>query len=91
MDRARATVYQQYHRSSLLGSVEDKHDTLTPWDERARKNIFSPKNVLPCLPLLISNILVRPMLYGFGDSENPRQDTVELVEELVIEYISDVV
>ena len=31
------------------------------------------------------------MLYGFGDVENPRQDTVELVEEMVVEYISDVV
>ena len=34
---------------------------------------------------------VYPMLYGFGDVENPRQDTVELVEELVVEYIGDVV
>lgn len=31
------------------------------------------------------------MLYGFGDVENPRQDTVELVEEMVVEYIGDVV
>lgn len=31
------------------------------------------------------------MLYGFGDSANPRQDTVELVEDLVIDYITDIV
>jgi transcription initiation factor TFIID subunit 13 len=29
------------------------------------------------------------MLFGFGDSDNPRQDTVELVEELVVEYLTD--
>lgn len=34
---------------------------------------------------------VRPMLYGFGDVDNPRQDTVELVEEMVVDYITDVV
>lgn len=31
------------------------------------------------------------MLYGFGDVENPRQDTIELVEDMVVEYISDLV
>ncbi|PJF17832.1 Transcription initiation factor IID, 18kDa subunit domain-containing protein [Paramicrosporidium saccamoebae] len=31
------------------------------------------------------------MLFGFGDSNNPRQDTVELVEELVIEYLTDTI
>lgn len=31
------------------------------------------------------------MLFGFGDAENPRQDTVELVEDLVVEYVTDIV
>ena len=35
--------------------------------------------------------LVRPLMYGFGDDINPRQDTVELVEDLMIEYIETVV
>lgn len=35
--------------------------------------------------------IVRPLLYGFGDCENPRQDTIELVEELVIDYITNIV
>ena len=30
-------------------------------------------------------------MYGFGDDINPRQDTVELVEDLMIEYIETVV
>lgn len=35
--------------------------------------------------------LVRPLMYGFGDDINPRQDTVELVEDLMIEYIETIV
>lgn len=31
------------------------------------------------------------MMYGFGDSECPRADTAELVEDLVVDYIADVV
>lgn len=34
---------------------------------------------------------VRPLMYGFGDDINPRQDTVELVEDLMIEYIETIV
>lgn len=30
-------------------------------------------------------------MYGFGDVENPRPDTVELLEDLVIDYITDIV
>lgn len=31
------------------------------------------------------------MLYGFGDVESPRQDTVEILEDMVVEYISDTI
>ncbi len=31
------------------------------------------------------------MMYGFGDDANPRQDSVELVEELLLEYLTQVV
>lgn len=30
-------------------------------------------------------------MYGFGDVENPRQDTVDLVEDMVIDYITETV
>lgn len=30
-------------------------------------------------------------MYGFGDDANPRQDSVELVEALMLEYLTDVV
>lgn len=36
-------------------------------------------------------ILVRAMLYGFGDVENPLPETVALVEELATQYIFDMV
>jgi len=29
------------------------------------------------------------MMYGFGDCENPRADSVDLVEEMVIDYITE--
>ena len=31
------------------------------------------------------------MLYGFGDDEQPYAETVDLLEDLVIEYISETV
>mmetsp|Transcript_19076 Transcript_19076/g.36456 ORF Transcript_19076/g.36456 Transcript_19076/m.36456 type:complete len:142 (+) Transcript_19076:734-1159(+) len=32
---------------------------------------------------------LRPMLFGFGDVANPLPETVELVEELVTDYVTD--
>lgn len=43
------------------------------------------------LSLSVIRFLVRPLIYGFGDDINPRQDTVELVEDLMIEYIETIV
>lgn len=33
---------------------------------------------------------IRCQLYGFGDDPNPYTETVNLVEELVIQYITDI-
>ncbi len=30
-------------------------------------------------------------MYGFGDDRNPANDTVNVMEEILIEYITDVV
>lgn len=43
------------------------------------------------IKILYYIIIVRPLMYGFGDDANPRQDTVELVEDLMIEYIETIV
>jgi transcription initiation factor TFIID subunit 13 len=31
------------------------------------------------------------MMYGFGDDENPYSESVELLEDLVIQYIQNMV
>jgi len=31
------------------------------------------------------------MMYGFGDDQNPYTESVDLIEDLVIEYLSDMV
>lgn len=41
------------------------------------------------LPLFA--LLVRAMLYGFGDVENPLPETVVMVEEIAVQYILDMV
>lgn len=55
-----------------------------------KKKHYFVKECIGCQAQLLTG-LVRPMMFGFGDAENPRQDSVELVEELVIEYLTDVV
>ncbi|KAH9856972.1 transcription initiation factor IID, 18kD subunit-domain-containing protein [Lenzites betulinus] len=34
--------------------------------------------------------LVRNLMYGFGDDRNPANDTVNVMEEILIEYIVDI-
>ena len=36
-------------------------------------------------------ITVKNLMYGFGDDRNPANDTVGVMEEILIEYITDVV
>jgi transposase len=31
------------------------------------------------------------MMYGFGDDPAPRADSVDLVEDMVVEYLTDIV
>ena len=59
--------------------------------EMKQKSQFNKecKNSFNCKEF--SHPLVRPMMYGFGDDANPRQDSVELVEELMLEYLTQVV
>lgn len=35
--------------------------------------------------------IVRNLMYGFGDDRNPANDSVNVMEEILIEYIVDVV
>jgi hypothetical protein len=36
-------------------------------------------------------VLVKNLMYGFGDDRNPGSDTVNVMEEILIEFIVDVV
>lgn len=36
-------------------------------------------------------VLVRNLMFGFGDDRNPSNDTVNVMEEILVEYIADVV
>ena len=41
--------------------------------------------------MLLTLLTVRCMMYGFGDDQNPYSETVDLLEDLVIEFISEMV
>lgn len=41
--------------------------------------------------VVIFCVVVRNLMYGFGDDRNPANDTVNVMEEILIEYIIDVV
>lgn len=34
---------------------------------------------------------IKMLMYGFGDCFNPRQDSIELAEDMIIDYLSDLV
>lgn len=58
-------------------------------------NVYSPKNVIIILLSIFLKIkyfnLVRNMMYGFGDDPQPYAESVELLEDLVVQYITDMV
>lgn len=37
------------------------------------------------------SIKVKSMMYGFGDDENPYQESVEIIEDLVVHFIQNMV
>ncbi|XP_041351772.1 transcription initiation factor TFIID subunit 13-like isoform X2 [Gigantopelta aegis] len=55
------------------GEDEDEVEEDTPLEKK--KKIFSKE--------------LRCMMYGFGDDQNPYTESVDLLEDLVIEYITE--
>lgn len=46
----------------------------------------------PCLiEHLFDNAIVKPMIYGAGDVPQPASDTVALMDDLIIDYITEMV
>lgn len=41
--------------------------------------------------IIFFNLAVRCMMYGFGDDQAPFTESVDLLEDLVVEYISEMV
>jgi hypothetical protein len=47
--------------------------------------------VCTCHQGLYLYLIVRPMMYAFGDHSNPAPDTVSVMEEILMDYMVDVV
>lgn len=67
---------------------------------RLRLHPAPPRLTCPALPFYIFPIsppsgpcafAVRAMMYGFGDEPQPRRDSIKLMQDLVIEYISGLI
>jgi hypothetical protein len=64
-------------------------------DQATKRSIHLSKKVIKLLILfyiidlngLFVCLKVKSMMYGFGDDENPYQESVELIEDLVIHFI----
>jgi len=77
------------------------HAKLTPdaVPEEGTRHLFEdclPKNVSfatrSIFEIVITKLFsVRSLMYGFGDDHNPANDAVNVMEEILIEYITDVV
>jgi hypothetical protein len=57
-----------------------------------RKNVSSRQFVVCAFySFILLRLLVKNLMYGFGDDRNPGNDTVNVMEEILIEFIIDVV
>jgi transcription initiation factor TFIID subunit 13 len=57
--------------------IEDEDEDLQPFEtvSAGRKRLFSKE--------------LRCMMYGFGDDQNPYTESVDLLEDLVVEFITE--
>lgn len=58
-----------------IGLYDDAEDAETNDSSSGRKRLFSKE--------------LRCMMYGFGDDQNPYTESVDLLEDLVIEFITE--
>ena len=47
--------------------------------------------VCVCVCMCVLRYAVADMMYGFGDLERPRPETISVMEEIVYEYIEELV
>ena len=55
---------------------EVSHETIDASNEEKRKRLFGKE--------------LRCMMYGFGDDQNPFTESVDMLEDLVIQFIGDI-
>lgn len=63
-------------------------------DNQARKQLFAKESTFShgfFFSIEFLFFLVRTMMYGFGDDPNPYAESVALMEDLVVQYITDMV
>lgn len=78
---------QQLLKSAIPKELQDNIASTVSVSSEGRKTQFSRE----CIISLVGLTIVRLMAYGFGDVANPRSDTVDLLEELVFDYIAEIV
>jgi transcription initiation factor TFIID subunit 13 len=66
-----------FFQSSEGHQTEEEVEAEGSRSEDARKRIFSKE--------------LRHMMFGLGDDQNPYTESVDLIEDLVIEYIAEMV
>ncbi|XP_030376999.1 transcription initiation factor TFIID subunit 13 [Scaptodrosophila lebanonensis] len=72
----------------MAASAPDEHFETTEFDEDAEDEQFVAMATNAGRKRLFSKEL-RCMMFGFGDDKNPYTETVDLLEDLVIEYITE--
>ncbi|KAJ3725923.1 transcription initiation factor IID, 18kD subunit-domain-containing protein [Lentinula raphanica] len=82
------TPYTSYTTSSTTTSRSSRKQSSTKGlFTKERQSIYHLRS---WFLLKISHLLVRNLMYGFGDDRNPANDTVNVMEEILVEYIADV-
>lgn len=64
--------------------------TIKHVNDYSLKNV-SDHRVFQTVDSHLRSISVRNMMYGFGDDPQPYAESVELLEDLVVQYITDMV
>ena len=89
----RAATFSSYTPSTARESVATSSTGRGARKQVNIKGLFTKEREYSFLGLKNSNqnSSVKNLMYGFGDDRNPANDTVNVMEEILVEYITDVV
>jgi transcription initiation factor TFIID subunit 13 len=84
-----------YGRESVAAAATGGATGRTSYKKQAHyRGLFTKERMWPFFDAayrLFMCRLVRNLMYAFGDDRNPANDTVNVMEEILVEYITDVV